>query len=432
MTPSHHSNRRVLLVDDHRPIHDDIRSILINQQRESPRLLELESEFFGRAAIASLVLPAYEIDSAYQGREALAKVETSMAASAPYALAFMDVRMPPGWDGIETIQRIWQVDPQIQVVVCTAYADYSWEEIYQRFGDADNLVFLRKPFDHTEVRQLACAMTSKWCANDVARLKRSELERLVEARTSELAAANDELARHNSELVVLNKQKNELLGMAAHDLRNPISCTISGLELVLDDVAARSGADELELLRMLLDNNRSMLSLLEDVLDLATIESGRLTLERVEGDYADLVRRVCFVNRPLAGKKNIQIGADITARVPRFRFDIGKMEQVLNNLVANAIKFSLPETRVRVGVDLNGDQICTRIEDQGQGIPPEDLPKLFQPFSKTSVKSTAGERSSGLGLAIVKRIVEAHAGRIGVESEVGRGSCFHFTLPSAA
>lgn len=186
-------NRRILLVDDHRPIHDDFRSILSSQELASERLNELESTFFGDAVLPSLLLPKYEMSSAFQGQEALTRVERAVNEQTPYALGFMDVRMPPGWDGIETIQRIWDVDPEMQFVICTAYADYTWEELFKRFGNTDRVVFLRKPFDQTEVRQLACTLTAKWAYSRLAKARREELEKMVEDRTSELSKTITEL-----------------------------------------------------------------------------------------------------------------------------------------------------------------------------------------------------------------------------------------------
>ena len=147
--PEIYENRCILLVDDHRPIHEDFRSILDTKAQSSERLSELESSFFGDAMLPSLLLPKYELDSAFQGQEALHKVEAALKAGRPYALGFIDVRMPPGWDGIETIQHIWDVDADMQFVICTAYADYTWEEIFKRFGNTERVVFLRKPFDQT-------------------------------------------------------------------------------------------------------------------------------------------------------------------------------------------------------------------------------------------------------------------------------------------
>ncbi len=186
-------NRRVLLVDDHRPIHDDFRSILNNRGLASERLGELESTFFGDAVLPSVLLPKYEMESAFQGQEALNKVEEARKAGQPYALGFIDVRMPPGWDGIETIQHIWNVDTEMQFVICTAYADYTWEEIFKRFGNTERVVFLRKPFDQTEVRQLACTLTAKWQYASLAKLRREELETMVQQRTQELSRTVTEL-----------------------------------------------------------------------------------------------------------------------------------------------------------------------------------------------------------------------------------------------
>lgn len=179
-------NRRILLVDDHRPIHDDFRSILNNRGLATERLGELESTFFGDAVLPSVLLPKYEMESAFQGQEALDKVEAARKAGQPYALGFIDVRMPPGWDGIETIQHIWNVDTEMQFVICTAYADYTWEEIFKRFGNTERVVFLRKPFDQTEVRQLACTLTAKWKYSSMAKMRSQELETLVRQRTHEL------------------------------------------------------------------------------------------------------------------------------------------------------------------------------------------------------------------------------------------------------
>lgn len=179
-------NRRILLVDDHKPIHEDFRDILQRYRSDAGELDEMESRFFGDAVIAPLVLPRYELDSAFQGKEALEKVRAAVETGEPYAMVFVDVRMPPGWDGVETIKRIWAVDPDLQVVICTAYADYTWDEMYRLFGDTDSLVFLRKPFDHTEVRQLASALTEKWNLSRRSRLKLTQLQQLVDERTAEL------------------------------------------------------------------------------------------------------------------------------------------------------------------------------------------------------------------------------------------------------
>ncbi|CRL99709.1 putative bifunctional diguanylate cyclase/phosphodiesterase [Pseudomonas sp. 24 R 17] len=182
MTPdSVRANRRILIVDDTASIHQDFRKILCAEGE--PSLENLEEALFGTPA---KVRQAFELDSAYQGQEALALVNKALAANAPYAMAFIDMRMPPGWDGLQTIEHLWNVDPHLQIALCTAYSDYSFEAIEARLKYNDQLLILKKPFDHLEIRQMASALTWKWqLAQDIA-LKVISLERTVEERVQEL------------------------------------------------------------------------------------------------------------------------------------------------------------------------------------------------------------------------------------------------------
>ena len=186
-----HTNRRVLIVDDTASIHDDFAKILKPATAEADSLDETESLLFGDASSAPVApKDRFELDSAYQGREALDKVEAALAAGRPYAMAFIDMRMPPGWDGLETIERLWQVDPKLQVALCTAYSDYSWEDIDRRLALTDRLLILKKPFDAIEIRQMASALTVKWQMTEDAAMKMNLLEQAVQERTRELSDAN--------------------------------------------------------------------------------------------------------------------------------------------------------------------------------------------------------------------------------------------------
>jgi PAS domain S-box-containing protein len=165
-------NRRILIVDDNASIHNDFREILCPDNSDEAAANEMEAVLFDEE---KPVVMSFELDSAYQGEEALEAVQQALADKRPYALAFVDVRMPPGWDGVETIARLWKVDPELQIVVCTAYADYSWEEMRAKVGQPDNLLVLKKPFDNIEVQQLAHALTKKWLVHFQARLQIAEL-----------------------------------------------------------------------------------------------------------------------------------------------------------------------------------------------------------------------------------------------------------------
>ncbi|SFO82431.1 bifunctional diguanylate cyclase/phosphodiesterase [Pseudomonas sp. NFPP28] len=177
------ANRRILIVDDTASIHQDFRKILCADANGEPSLENLEETLFGTAP---KVRQAFKLDSAYQGEEALELVNRALAANAPYALVFIDMRMPPGWDGLQTIEQLWNVDPNLQIALCTAYSDYSFEAIEARLKYNDQLLILKKPFDHLEIRQMASALTWKWqLAQDIA-LKVIGLERTIEERVQEL------------------------------------------------------------------------------------------------------------------------------------------------------------------------------------------------------------------------------------------------------
>ena len=168
-------NHRILIVDDNASIHTDFRDILCPANSSSAASDQLEAALFGEDQKATAIGFVLNWISAYQGQEALAMVEQSLAENRPYAMAFVDVRMPPGWDGIETIARIWKVHPELQIVVCTAYSDYSWEEMRAKVGQPDSLLVIKKPFDNVEVQQMAHALTKKWMLNVKTGLQMAEL-----------------------------------------------------------------------------------------------------------------------------------------------------------------------------------------------------------------------------------------------------------------
>ncbi|KTD06545.1 GGDEF domain-containing sensory box protein [Legionella gratiana] len=183
---------RVLIIDDMPEIHQSLLKILSKKQAENDELSKLEKELFESPEPKKEMgeaLVSFQIFSAMQGQEGLEKIKEGIARGKPYALAFIDVRMPPGWDGIETIKRVWEVDPTIQIVICTAYSDYSWEQIIAEFGEKDNLLILKKPFDAIAIRQIASALSKKWQLTHETRENMSLLERRISERTQSLQAS---------------------------------------------------------------------------------------------------------------------------------------------------------------------------------------------------------------------------------------------------
>jgi predicted signal transduction protein with EAL and GGDEF domain len=184
-------NRRILVVDDNRAIHEDFRKILGRASSARDELDALDAELFGTPAESAD--EGFELDSAFQGEEAIEKVRAARAAARSYALLFVDVRMPPGLDGIETTARLLREDPDVGIVICSAYSDHSWEEMTAAFGKTDRVLILKKPFDTVEVRQLAHALQRRWELTRLAAIKVQDMAALIDAQTAELRAANDAL-----------------------------------------------------------------------------------------------------------------------------------------------------------------------------------------------------------------------------------------------
>jgi two-component system, cell cycle sensor histidine kinase and response regulator CckA len=185
---------RILIVDDNPAIHEDFRKILGEQMPVVSRLTELETRLFGPSEVP-VRRAGFRMDSAYQGQDGLRMLQKAIEEKDPYALAFVDVRMPPGWDGLETLEHFWKFCPDVQAVICTAYSDYSWEQITRRLKQTDNLLILKKPFDAIEALQVAHAMTKKWELGRQAKLRMEDLDRMVTERTHELQAEVDERLR---------------------------------------------------------------------------------------------------------------------------------------------------------------------------------------------------------------------------------------------
>ncbi|NUN10004.1 MAG: hybrid sensor histidine kinase/response regulator [Ignavibacteriaceae bacterium] len=255
-------------------------------------------------------------------------------------------------------------------------------------------------------------------------------------KNGELAEANKqlmnmhrEIAKKNLLLEKLNEDKNKFLRIAAHDLRNPISAILSFSTMLIDDVSVKMQGEQKEFLEIIRQSSEFMLQLLNELLDIAVIESGNLILNTETHDLVKVIADNVSLNRVIAGKKKINLDFSTTMDELNLIVDRIKIEQILNNLISNAIKYSFPESNINISLSREEKDATITITDRGQGIPPEDMPKLFQPFAKRSPGGTAGEKSTGLGLSIVKKIIEAHNGKITAESTVGEGSVFKVYLP---
>lgn len=245
-----------------------------------------------------------------------------------------------------------------------------------------------------------------------------------------LNKAHESLEKTNETLNQLNIQKNQFLGMAAHDLRNPLT-VISGFSNYLLNTPSEEINPEKsrEMIKHINRSSSFMLQLINDLLDFSVIESGTLTLNEEEIDINELIEENRIFFDSLASKKNIKILYNHPSNIPKIKCDPNKIIQVLNNIVTNAIKFSHPEGKLIINLSSSPSEVIISIEDSGIGMTAEMIQNLFQPFTKLKTQGTEGERGTGLGLAIVHKIIKEHQGKITLKSEVGKGTTFYISLP---
>jgi signal transduction histidine kinase len=245
----------------------------------------------------------------------------------------------------------------------------------------------------------------------------------------ELNGLTRQLHQANAELHELNALKNRFIAMAAHDLRKPIGVILTHSEFVLDEAGDRLDDEQRGFLRTNLAAAVGMKRLIDNFLDVAVIESGQLRLERTRTDVASILAGALPLLRTVAVRRKVEVCSEVSRDLPALFVDLAKLQQVVINLVGNAIEHSLTGQRVWLQAHREGSEVVVSVRDEGPGITPEDQQRLFAPFVRAGTCKTSGERSCGIGLALARMVVEAHGGRIWVRSEPGHGSTFCVALP---
>lgn len=382
-------NRRVLVVDDTPSIHADFRKILARDPGES--LGEVETSLFGQPVQS--VAGQFELASAFDGASGVAMAKAALAEGRPFAMAFVDMRMPPGWDGVETIERLWTIDPHLQVVICTAYADHPWEEVMARLDVRDRLLVVKKPFDVIEVGQLARTLTAKW---DLARQSESQIKEL-------------ETFAHT----------------LSHDLRGPLTALGSFTQLLARELEGAVAGKALHYLNRIQANAAMAGQQIDDLLFLDGVSRAALSPEPVE--LGALARELTDAMRSMDPQRKVELSVQEGLWVYA---DFNLARILLRQLLLNAWKFTAGRSpgRIEVGRSVNASgEPAFFVRDNGHGFEMMYAGRMFQVPQRLHRDGEPG--GSGTGLVVVSRIVGRHGGRVWAESAPGAGATFHFTLP---
>jgi len=343
---------------------------------------------------------------------------------APIQVIISDQRMP-GISGSEFFGKIKTEFPDAVRLLLTGYADI--QAVIAAVNDGNIFRYIPKPWDPVELETIVREAFERYALIVQNRKLVFELKEgniLLEQRVGERTL---QLGEMNERLKALNAQKDSFLGMAAHDLRSPIT-VIRGFTDLLKHPRSRP-EDTLKFVDIIREALDQMLALLDDLLDITAIESGKLTLRLVPTAIAPFIERVSRLNRFIGDPKGITLVTNVPDDLPLVTLDPQRIEQVLNNLLGNAFKFSHSDTSVMLEAAQVDGAVEFSVYDQGQGIRPDEIDMVFGEFQRVSTKPTANETSTGLGLSICKRIIDLHGGQIGVTSTFGVGSRFFFRLP---
>jgi signal transduction histidine kinase len=371
--------RRILVIDDQAYTHVTFQAIL-----GADPLCPINDSSSGGTpdenTTPTLSRDTYDLAFAFQGQEGLQKVESAISQGQPFMVAFVDMRMP-GWDGLETIEHLWFVDPNMQVVICTGHSEYSHSEIVQRLGKTDQLLLLKKPFDAAEVAQIASALVQKWILHRRAALRMDELDTMVMERTRELQTAidtlqlemserlkaEDNLARSVQQLERSNAELEQFAHIASHDLKEPLRIVGIFVQLLSKKYEGKLDPDADDYITYAVDGVERMSALLDSLLAYSRVSASGRVFSPIQCD--SVLDGTLAMLQPSLDESGATVSHD---PLPRIQGNEEQLSRLFMNLLTNAIKFRREDApRIHISAEDRGEEWVFSVQDNGIGIAPE-------------------------------------------------------------
>ncbi|MDM8554005.1 response regulator, partial [Desulfococcaceae bacterium HSG7] len=425
------ANKRILIVDDDPEIRRLYQTVLLPDSTGD--VIAKSAGLFGEHTKhpVSAVKTHYALTLAANGEEGVRAVESALKQRQPFAAAFIDMQMP-GINGAETSKRIWEIDPNLKIMIVTAYSEHSPDDIIRQVG-RDDLFYIRKPFKLKEIQQFARALTSQWNLERekeelFAALQKTNTELTV--KTEQLTDSLKKTENANLRFHDANLARTRFLSLINHELRTPLNGILGFTDLLRGQFFGPLNEKQLDYINQVDSSGKRLLSLITDILDVVKIDAGELELEIGEVSARDAIHSITAIMSDQFMKKNIELTTSIEPALPPVIADLKKFRQIMLNLLSNAVKYTPEGGRVEIRAARDNDsKIRIEVSDSGVGIYDNDIEHIFDKFYQSDYAYDKQLGGVGIGLALTRCLVEIHGGSIGVESEHGKGSTFGFTLP---
>lgn len=415
---------RVLVVDDEEALRQSYLEALSATAPRARDVSDLESELFGNVPQTSTVV-SYDITTCTQGEDAVAAVKNAIGKGQPYGVAFIDIRMPPGIDGVETACRIRDLDQHINIVIVTGFSDADVAEIAARVTPADKLFYMTKPVQVVEIRQQAAALSARWQTD-------GELMRILQDQNNKLksAVASEHAAREEAESA--NVAKSVFISNISHELRTPLNAIIGFSGILASETYGPLGdARYQDYSREIGAAGLGLLKSLNELIDTSRLDVGQLRVEPESVNLVPVIESALEELVPLTRAKQLRISTTLPAETSAVHADPKRARQAVVAILHNAMKFAPEGSEVTIALRDEGSHARIIVSDRGSGIPHDALALLNQPFASTATSYDRPYGGLGLGLWLARRLLEVQGGSLRIAETSTEGTTVILDLPKA-